>query len=151
MEAAWEGSSLAKLAVNNLIGLLSIDETKSFKLRNRRHDSDAPPGCVKQVFHDGDGETLFDFITADLLVSNVSTRPLHDLALCSEATRIGQMLFVIKQSCAVPYELKTDSCLYCRRSDASFSSPRFATATCTSCGTNSKPRSGCDAWTSDVL
>jgi hypothetical protein len=29
MEAAWEGSPLAKLAVNSLIGLLSIDETRT--------------------------------------------------------------------------------------------------------------------------
>ena len=112
MEAAWEGSPLAKLAVNSLIGLLSIDETRSYKLRSSRHDSDAPPGCVKQVFHYGDGETIFDFITADTLVSNASTRPLHDLALCSEAMRVGQMLYVIRASKALPYEVKTDSCLY---------------------------------------
>jgi hypothetical protein len=112
MEAAWEGSSLGKLAVNSLIGLLSIDETKSYKLRYSRHDSDAPPGCVKQEFNYGEGETIFDSITADTLVSNASTRPLHDLALCSAATRVGAMLYVIKQPRALPYEVKTDSCLY---------------------------------------
>jgi hypothetical protein len=115
MEAAWEGSPLAKLAVNSLIGLLSVDEERSYKLRSSRHDSDAPAGCVKQVFHyrPAGAHTIYDFITADTPVSNVNTRPLHDLALCSEAVRVGQMLYVIKQSRAVPYKLKTDSsCLY---------------------------------------
>jgi hypothetical protein len=67
---------------------------------------------VKHLFHYGEGETIYDFITADTLVSNASTRPLHDLALCSEAVRVGQMLYVIRQSKAIPYELKTNSCLY---------------------------------------
>jgi hypothetical protein len=150
MENAWEGSALAKLAVNSLIGLLSIDETKSYKLRSSRHDSDAPAGSVKQVFHYGD-ETLYDLITADLLISNASTRPLHDLALCSEGTRVGQMLYVMKQSRAVPYELKTDSCLFLPRNAARSSSPRFATATCTSCEKNTCLRSICAAWTIGAL
>jgi hypothetical protein len=113
MEAAWEGSSLAKLAVNSLIGLLSLDETRTYRLRSSRHDSDAPADCVNQVFHYGPaGEhTLYDFVTSERLLTNASTRPLHDLALCSEATRVGQMLYCLKQTRAVPYELKTDSCL----------------------------------------
>ncbi|HSG20437.1 MAG TPA: hypothetical protein VLA31_06670, partial [Burkholderiaceae bacterium] len=112
MEAAWEGSPLAKLAVNSLIGLLSVDETRSYKLRSSRRDCDAPAGALKQVFHYADGESVYDFITSDSLLSNVSCRPLHDLALCSEAVRVGQMLYCIRQSKAVPFELKTDSCLF---------------------------------------
>jgi hypothetical protein len=126
MEAAWEGSPLDKLSVNSLIGLLSVDEARSYKLRLSRHDSDAPAGAVKQVFHYGPaGEhTIFDFITADTLVS---TRPLHDLALCSEAVRIGQMLYVLQQSRAVAYECKTDSCLFRpqKRRKVELSSLRF--------------------------
>ena len=112
MEAAWEGSSLAKLAVNSLIGLLSIDETRSFKLRSSRHDADAPAGAAKFVFHYGDGDRLYDFVSSELLVTNTSTRPLHELSLCCEATRVGQMLYCLKQCRALPYELKTDSCMY---------------------------------------
>jgi hypothetical protein len=112
MEAAWEGSPLAKLAVNSLIGLLSVDETRSYKLCSSRRNCDAPAGAVKQVFHFADGEKLYDFNTSDSLLSNVSCRPLHDLALCSETVRVGQMLYCIKQSRATPYEVKTDSCLF---------------------------------------
>ena len=103
------------------------------------------------MFHYGDGETLFDFITADTLVSNASTRPLHDLALCSEATRIGQMLYVIRQSKALPYEVKTDSCLYRpqKRRKVELASLRYCDST--SCGISTNPRIGCYAWTSDAL
>jgi hypothetical protein len=75
MEAAWEGSPLAKLAVNYLIGLLSIDETRTYKMHSSRHDSDAPANCVKQVFHYGAaGEhTIYDFTTSERLLTNVST------------------------------------------------------------------------------
>jgi hypothetical protein len=55
---------------------------------------------------------MYDFVTEERLLSNTSTRPLHDLALCTEAVRVGQMLYCIKQCRAVPYELKTDSCLF---------------------------------------
>jgi hypothetical protein len=51
---------------------------------------------------------MYDFVTEERLLSNASTRPLHDLALCTEAVRVGQMLYCIKQCRAVPYELKTD-------------------------------------------
>jgi hypothetical protein len=109
MEAAWEGSPLSKLAVNSLIGLLSVEETRTYELRSFRRDSDAPAGSSKQVFHYGAaGEhTMYDFVTEERLLSNASTRPLHDVALCTEAVRVGQMLYCIKQSRARPYE---DAC-----------------------------------------
>ena len=113
MEAAWNGSHLAKLSANAIAGLWAIDDTRSFKCRSSRHDTDAPEGAAKHIFQYGEeGETLFDFITADQLITNHSCRPLSDLALSTEATRVGQMLYVIKQCRAVPYELKTDSCLF---------------------------------------
>ena len=53
-----------------------------------------------------------DFITSTQLLSSTSWRPLHDLALCNEAVRVGQMLYCLKQQRATIYECKTDSCLY---------------------------------------
>ena len=45
---------------------------------------------------------MYDFVTEERLLSNTSTRPLHDLALCTEAVRVGQMLYVIRQNKALP-------------------------------------------------
>jgi hypothetical protein len=45
-------------------------------------------------------------------VSNACARLFHDIALCSEATHVGQILYCIRQSRAVRFELKTDNCLF---------------------------------------
>ncbi len=44
MEAAWEGSHLAKLAVNSLIGLWAIDQAFSHALCSSTCETDAPVG-----------------------------------------------------------------------------------------------------------
>jgi len=61
-------------------------------------------------------------------VSNTSCRPLHDLALCTEAVRVGQLIYVLRQTRALPYEFKTDSCLYRpkKRTKLSISDLRFS-------------------------
>ena len=112
MEAAWgEDDRLAKLAVNSLIGLWAIDECYSHKLRSSTYESDAPDGAMKQTFHHGEG-LVYDFITGTKLITNASCRPLHDLCMCTEAVRMGQMLYSLRQARAVVYEFKTDSVLY---------------------------------------
>jgi hypothetical protein len=51
-------------------------------------------------------------VTSERHLSNASTRPLHDLPLCGEGVRVGQLLYVLRQSKALPYELKIDGCLF---------------------------------------
>ncbi len=112
MEAAWgEDDVLAKLAVNSLIGLWAIDDCYSHKMRSSSYESDAPAGALKQTFHYGDG-LVYDFISSTQLLGNASCRPLHDLCMCTEAVRMGQMLYSLRQARAVVYEFKTDSVLY---------------------------------------
>ncbi len=114
MEEAWDGDlTLAKLSVNSLIGLWAIDEQTSIKVRSSRREDDAPAqGCLTSTFHYGDGQCIYDFITRTKLLSNASCRPLHDLCMCTEAVRVGQMLFAVKMAKALPYELRTDSVIF---------------------------------------
>ena len=103
---------MAKLSVNSLVGLWAIDEASALKVRTSRQEDDAPlGGCLTSTFHFGDSY-VYDFITRQKLVTNASCRPLHDLCMCTEAVRVGQMLLALKKASAVPYELKTDSVLY---------------------------------------
>ena len=111
MEKAWEGHELAKLAVNSLIGLWAIDKNYSHTLRSSTHEADAPVGALKQTFH-WEGGCTHDFITSTLLLSRSTCRPLHDLCMCTEAVRIGQVIYELQQSRAVIYEFKTDSVMY---------------------------------------
>ena len=50
-----------------------------------------------------------EFVSTTELLSNVSHRPISDLCLSAEAVRVGQMLYVLKSSRAIPIEIKTDS------------------------------------------
>ncbi len=113
MEDAWDGDlTLAKLSVNSLIGLWAIDEQTSIKVRTSRREDDAPAqGCLTSAFHYGDGDKqfIYDFVTRTKLISNASCRPLHDLCMCTEAVRVGQMLLTAKMAKGIPYELRTDS------------------------------------------
>ena len=102
---------LDKLAVTSLIGRWEIDDCYRHKLRSSTYESDAPASALKQTFHHGDG-LVYDFITSTKLVGNASCRPLHDLCMCTEAVRMGQMLYSLRQASAVVYECKTDSVLY---------------------------------------
>ena len=112
MEEAWpEGSIHAKRSINSLIGLWCLDEAVSYKVITSNHDGDCPPGATKRIVHFEGGVTQ-DFITSTQLLSSTSWRPLHDLALCTEAVRVGQMLYCLRQQRVTIYECKTDSCLY---------------------------------------
>jgi hypothetical protein len=66
---------------------------------------------MKRVTHYTGGQTI-DYITKTRLASPKSHRPLHDLAMCSEAVRVGQMIYVLQKQRATIHEIKTDSCLY---------------------------------------
>ena len=55
---------------------------------------------------------MTDYITNTRLASPCSHRPLHDLAMCTEAVRVGQMIFCLTKQRATLYEFKTDSVLY---------------------------------------
>ena len=113
MEKAWEGSDLAKLSVNSLIGLWAIDEATSLKTRTSTREDGRPKTdhCLTSIF-EYEGGIVYDFTTRTRLISNASCRPLHDLCMCTEAARVGQMLLAIRLAGAVPYEIKTDSVLF---------------------------------------
>ena len=104
MEKAWEGDlTLAKLSINSLIGLWAIDEASAVKVRTSRREDDAPlSGCLTSTFH-YEGGYIYDFVTRQKLVTNASCRPLHDLCMCTEAVRVGQMLLALKVASAIPY------------------------------------------------
>ena len=104
---------MAKLSVNSLIGLWAIDEATSLKTRTSTREDDRPKTdhCLTSIF-EYEGGIVYDFTTRTRLISNASCRPLHDLCMCTEAARVGQMLLAIRLAGAVPYEIKTDSVLF---------------------------------------
>ena len=110
MEQAWT-NGLGKQSVNAMIGTWCLDECFSFKLVSSNHEGDAPANSLKRVFH-FEGGHVIDYVQKSRLVSFASMRPLHDLCMCMEAVRVGQMLFCLRKQKAPIFELKTDSVLY---------------------------------------
>ncbi len=111
MEAAWPDGGLAKQSVNSMIGLWCLDQAFSYKLHSSEHPGDCPPGALKRITQFEHG-AVTDIIVKTRLHTTTSMRPLHDLCMCTEAVRVGQMLYCLKRQRAICYELKTDSVLY---------------------------------------
>ena len=110
MERAWE-NGLGKQSVNAMIGLWCRDQCYNYKLVTSEHPGDAPVNSLKRIFK-FDGGSVTDYIMRTELTTTTSMRPLWDLCMCTEAVRVGQMLYVLKKQRAQIYELKTDSVLY---------------------------------------
>ena len=115
IDEAWKEAGypeLAKQCINSLIGLWAVDENYDYRCLSSGHEQDAPKDALKSTFHYKNG-LIHDFITKEKLDSGgLSNRPLHDLAMCSEHVRVGSMLYALRRSRCIVYELKTDSCLY---------------------------------------
>ena len=111
MEAAWEGAAHGKRSINSVVGLWCIDETFAYKHTSSKDDRDAPPGALKSVFH-YEGGCTNDYVTTTRLSGSTSLHPLHDLCMCTEAARVGQMIYCLKRERATIYEFKTNSVLY---------------------------------------
>jgi hypothetical protein len=86
-------------------------ETYSYKLTTSEHPGDVPPSALKRLTQVGD-TVVTDLITKTKLVTTTSLRPLHDLCMCTEAVRVGQMIYTLKRQRCTIYEFKTDSVLY---------------------------------------
>ena len=102
-----------------MIGTFDIRSESAWLLRSSRTEDDLKPlsngqACLK-IKTDYDGGSIYDYVLRTKLVDNASFRPIHDLTLHTEATRMAQALAIIEKlgtplKCI--YEFKTDSILF---------------------------------------
>ncbi len=111
MEEAWGEAGLAKQAINSMIGLWCLDEAFSYRLLSSDEPGDVPEGAFKRITQ-FEGGAVTDNIAKTRLASTTSMRPLHDLCMCTEAVRVGQMIYALKRQRSTSYEFKTDSVLF---------------------------------------
>ena len=123
MEKSWSntegGAAYAKNSINSMIGTFAINSESAWLLRSSRTEDDLKPlsngqACLK-IKTDYEGGSIYDYVLKTTLVDNASFRPIHDLTLHTEATRMAQALAVIEKlgtplKCI--YEFKTDSILF---------------------------------------
>jgi hypothetical protein len=82
-----------------------------FRHYSSNHPGDATNGALKRSFA-YPGGCVEDYVVTTRLASRSSYRPLHDLTMCTEAVRVGQMILVLRRQRASIYECKTDSVLF---------------------------------------
>ena len=97
--------------MNSMIGLWCLDDAYSYRLLTSAHPGDAPPNALRRTTLYESGAVV-DIVTKTRLYSTTSMRPLHDLCMCTEEVRMGQMLYALRRQRATIYELKTDRVLY---------------------------------------
>jgi hypothetical protein len=112
IERAWDGDVyLRKMAVNSLIGLWASTKTHAFSVLTSSEPHDCPTSLLKRHFAYG-AKFVIDHISATPLVDNATMRPLHDLVMAAEATRMAQLHFVVTKLGCPPRavkDVKTDA------------------------------------------
>ena len=105
MEKSWHGSEggevFAKNSINSMIGTFDIREDSAWLLRSSRTEDDLKPlsngqACLK-IRTDYEGGSIYDYALRTKFFDNASFRPLHDLTLYSESTRMAQALAIIEK------------------------------------------------------
>ena len=122
MVRAWsridDGKRYAKNSISSLIGTLYIRDDVAWLLRSSRTEDDLKPlssgqACLK-IHTEYEGRSIYDYVLETKLVDTSSFRPIHDLTLHTEATRMAQALAIIEKlgpPAKAIFESKTDSIL----------------------------------------
>jgi Cdc6-like AAA superfamily ATPase len=111
MEEAWGGhEDLAKLSVNQMIGLWATDATQVYHVKTSKDPVDGLGAWAKR-YVEFEGGYVTDYIFASSLLTNTSMRPIHDQIMCTEHTRLAQLLFCLKALKVPP------RCLKCIKTD----------------------------------
>jgi nucleoside-triphosphatase THEP1 len=110
MEEAWEDLDLAKLSINQMIGLWATDGDQIYHVKTSNDPCDGIGAWAKR-FVTFDGGQIYDFIYATQVLSNFSMRPIHDHIMATEHVRIAQLLFAL-QALKVP-----PRCIKCIKTD----------------------------------
>ena len=114
MEAAWgeDPDGYAKMSINMCVGLWATDTTTMLSVKSAVSAQDGAGAWVRRHFEYAEGRAVIDSIFQTKLLTNASFRPLHDMIMHTEATRVAQMRFII-ESLGIPtkciVDVKTDA------------------------------------------
>jgi hypothetical protein len=94
MEDAWDDVDLAKLSINQMIGLWATSEDRVYHVKTSNDPCDGIGAWAKRFVTYEGGQT-YDFIYSTQVMSNKSMRPVHDHIMATEHVRIAQLLFAL--------------------------------------------------------
>ena len=88
-----------------MIGLWALDATQIYHVKTSKDPADGLMPWAKRYVEFEGGYTT-DYIFASSLLANASMRPIHDQIMCTEHTRLAQLLFCLKSLKVPPRYLK---------------------------------------------
>lgn len=115
IERAWNDSQLAKHSINSMIGLWASTRTHSYSVITSSEPTDCPSSILTRHFAYGEDEKVIDNIGATRVIDNASYRPLHDMIMHTEATRMAQLKYILSQLQVPPRAIKnvkTDALIF---------------------------------------
>ena len=97
MEDAWgEDRLMAKLSVNQCIGLWATDKTHVYSVKTTGQGLDAPGAYCKRIVQYAGGQTV-DHVYATRCLTNFSMRPIWDQIMATESVRVAQLIYILGQ------------------------------------------------------
>jgi hypothetical protein len=115
-EACGEVPELPKRSINAALGIIGSPRLSTFRLKTGEDIPEAViGGAVPVVTHFGTGGRVVDWVWETRLLTNVSHRPIHDVALFTEHVRVAQALYVLNRLRVPPRNvlcIKTDAVVF---------------------------------------
>ena len=96
LERAWgaENKHLVTSSINSMIGLCASTRTHSYSVLTSSQPGDCPSSVLTRRFAYGE-ESVIDHINVTPLLDNATMRPIHDLIMHTESTRMAQLCYII--------------------------------------------------------
>ena len=112
IERAWGSDThLAKYSINSMIGLWASTRTHQYSVITSSNPNDCPKSALTRNFQYAD-KCVIDHIQVTSLLDNASMRPIHDMVMGIEHTRMAQMYYIVKRLgclCRSVKSVKTDA------------------------------------------
>ncbi len=98
MEDAWgSNKTLGKYSINSMVGLWASQNNWTYHVKTSSSSSDAEGAFMHRVVPYGKDEATHDHIYQSRVIANATMRPIHDLIMHTEATRVAQLCFIVKR------------------------------------------------------
>ena len=95
IDRAWGSDRhLAKLSINSMIGLWAATRTHAYSVSTSSNTSDVTQSMLTRHFAYGE-QHVIDSIQVSRLLDNSTMRPIHDLIMHNEHTRMAQLAYVL--------------------------------------------------------
>ena len=95
-----------------MIGLWASTRTHTYSVTSSSDGADCGQSILKRHFSYGNNQSIIDHIKTTRILDNATWRPIHDLVVHTEATRVAQLCYIVTRLGCPPKNIncvKTDA------------------------------------------